>query len=106
MLSKIPEDCYSKCHPSNMDSKQNECEKCNWKESVAATSSCDANCSSYDGCNLRSETSKKTLQSEVTDTCKVLLHHTSNKSNDVTDHSMKCDGGSQDTSAHLSQALM
>lgn len=106
MLSKLQGSCYSKWHSSNMDSKQNECEKCNWEDSVAATSTCDANCSSNDGCHVQSETSTKTLPSEVTDTHEVLLHQTSNKSNDVTDCSVKCDAGFQDMSSHLSQALM
>jgi hypothetical protein len=106
MLNQLPENCCSKCHHGDMDSKQIECGKCDWKESVASTSSCDANYSSYGGCHLRSETSTKTLPSKVTDTCEVLLHHTSNKSNDVTDRSVQCDTGSQEMSSRLSQALM
>jgi hypothetical protein len=89
-----------------MDSKQTACEKCNWKEPVLATASCDADYSLYDGCHVQSETSTKTLPSKVTDTHEVLLHHTSNTSNDVTDCSVKCDAGFQDMSSHLSQVLM
>jgi hypothetical protein len=87
-----------------MDSKQTECEKCEWKESIAA--SFDVNYKSYGGCHVQSETSTKTLPSKVTDNHEVLLYHTSNKSNDVTDSPVKCDAGFQDMSSHLSQVLM
>jgi hypothetical protein len=89
-----------------MGSKQTACEECNWKEAVASTASCGADCSSYDGHHMQSETSTKTLPSKVTDTHEVLLHHTSNTSNDVTDCSMKCGASFQDMSSHLSQVLM
>jgi len=90
-----------------MGSKQTACEKCNLKETVAATASasCDADHNLYDGCRVQSETSTKTLPSKVTDTHEVLLHHTSNTSNDVTECTVKCDAGSQDMSARLSQVL-
>jgi len=89
-----------------MDSKQTECENCNWKDIVAATASCDADYSSYYGCHMQSETSTKTFPSKVTETQEVLLHHTSNTSNDVTDCSENCDAGFQDRSSHLSQVLL
>ena len=90
-----------------MDSKQNEREKPKWEESIAATALCDVNYNSCGGCHVQSETSTKTLPSKVTDTHEVLLHHTSNTSNDVTaDCSVKCDAGFQDMSSHLSQVLM
>jgi len=106
MLSKVQEKCYSKYHSSNTDSNRTECEKRNWEGSVAATASCDADYSLYDGRNVQSETSTETLPSKVTDTHEVLLHHTSNTSNDVKDCSVRCDAGSQDMSSHLSQILM
>ena len=89
-----------------MDSKQTACEKCNCKKTVAATASCDADYSSYDGCHVQAETSTETLPSKLTDTHEVLLHHTNNTLNDVTDRSVKCDAGFQDLSSHLSQVLM
>jgi len=106
MLSKLQESCYSKWHSSNTDSKQTECEKWNWKETVAATALCDADYNLYDGRHVQSETSTETLPSKVTDTHEVLLHHTSNTSNDVTDCSVESDAGFQDMSSHLSQVLM
>jgi len=106
MLSKVQENCYSKYHSSNTDSERTEREKWNWKESVAVTASCDADCSLCDGRHVQSETSSETLPSKVTDTHEVLLHHTSNTSNDVKDCSVRCDAGSQDMSSYLSQVLM
>jgi len=83
-----------------MDSKQTEREKWNWKGSVAAAASCDADYSLYDGRRVQSETSTETLPS------KVLLHRTSNTSKDVKDCSVRCDAGCQDMSSCLSQVLM
>jgi hypothetical protein len=104
-LNKLQENCCSKYHSDNVDCQLTECEKRNLKDNVAVTVLGDVNYSCYDACRGQSETPTETLQSKVTDTHDVLLHHASNKPDGMRDCCVQSHAGCGDTFSCLSQAL-